>query len=88
MRPLIKVGLDYILDNKNKQRRFTYNDIKYEPGKWADASKYLPADYDLVFIKYPNQIKTKSAWCIGRKWDGLNIHPDQNVLYWKKNVEF
>jgi hypothetical protein len=82
----MKVGLDDIYDKKTgKKRKLNYADVKYDADKWVDATKFLPADFDLVFIKSPSHIETISGWSIGRNWDGLHIKPEEKVLFWKKN---
>lgn len=81
----MKVGETKFFDEKKgKERKFTYNDVQYDPDKWADASKFLPGDFDLVFLKVDGQKKKVPAWSNGQKWDGANFREEYNVLYWKK----
>ena len=83
---MLKVGTDLIFDKKKgKERKISYADIPYDEDGWVDSSKFLPADFDLVYLKSPNHIKTVSGWWSGKIWDGLNIAPDDEVLYWKRN---
>jgi hypothetical protein len=82
----MKVGLDEVYDEKTgKKRKFTYSDVEYDADKWVDASKFLPADFDLVFIKSLSRKEAISGWSIGKKWDGLHIKPEEKILFWKKN---
>ncbi len=80
---MLKVGKDRIVDSKTgKERLFSYRDIEYDFDSWADASKYLPADCDLMHLK--TETNTMSGWSCGELWDGLRLKPDCKVLYWKK----
>ena len=80
-----KVEKTVVEDKKTgKQRKFGYRDIPFDQDGWADAKKYLPEDYDLMFLKTKD--KTYNGWSIGTKWDGKSIDSDAEVLYWKRNV--
>ncbi len=78
-----KVGKFY----ENKKRPFSYIDIPYENGKkkWADASKYLPQEFDLCHCKTKD--RTLPGWYTGISWDGLNLKPQTEVLFWKLNYD-
>lgn len=80
---MLKVGVDIIKDKKKgKQRKFSYTDVEYDCDDWADAAKYLPADYDLVHLK--TEKKTISGWRSGNVWAGLRLKGDEKFLYWKR----
>ena len=82
-----KVGKDIVINKKtNKKRKFSYTDVKYDDEKWADASEYLPADFDLVFLRIQDKPIT-SGWINGIKWEGLKVIEADKVLYWKKRKE-
>jgi len=84
MNPL-KVARDvvkYIKNGEEKKRKLSYRDVKFDPDGWSDAKLFLPADFDLVFIK--TKEKTYSGWSTGSKWDGLKHKLDSEVLYWKR----
>lgn len=82
-----KVGRDVLINKKTKKtRKFSYKDVEYDNEKWADAEKYLPADFDLVFLKIKD-LPIISGWMNGNNWEGLRIHSDDQVLYWKKRKE-
>ncbi len=72
---------------ENPARAFAYIDIKYEPEKWADSSKYLPAEFDLCYCKIKNRNLSLPGWYTGISWDGLNIKPEYEVLFWKLNYD-
>ena len=74
-----KVGRFY----DNPKRAFAYMDVQYDNGKWADSSKFLPADFDLCHCK--GKYKVIPGWHTGSSWDGLNMSPDFEVLFWKMN---
>mgnify|MGYP003566104828 CR=1 FL=1 len=65
---------------------FSYDDVKKDMDGWVDAKKYLPADYDLVYMRREGK-KTISGWTFGTNWEGLRLKDDDNILYWKKQVE-
>ncbi len=80
-----KVGLDVVKYEKNgepKKRKFSYQDVQYDEDKWVGAKKFLPADFDLLFMKTKD--KTYPGWSVGKKWDGLNVPENLEVLYWKR----
>jgi hypothetical protein len=81
---MIKVGITKITPKDKKKRKATYSDVEFDDDGWADASKYLPENYDLVRFKTANA--TYNGWSRGRKWDGLRVEGQQEVLYWKRQV--
>ncbi len=82
----MKVGFTIIVDKRTKEKRkMGYTDVQYDADKWADAKRFLPADYDLMYLKSPDHIKTIPGWSTGTKWDGLNLKTNASVLYWKKH---
>lgn len=78
---MMKVGRDYI--EVVRRKKFDYRDVEFDADGWADAKKYLPADYDLMFLKVKDK-KSVSGWHVGKKWDGLRLKKDDEILYWKK----
>jgi len=75
-----KVGLTRL---KNNAPSFFYRDVIYDKEGWADASKYLPEDYDLVFLKIEGK-DICHGWSTGQNWDGCNIKRSDNILSWKR----
>jgi len=63
-----------------------YTNVEYDRDGWADAKRFLPADYDLCHLKIQGK-KTISGWSTGNKWDGLNLKPQDEVLFWKINKD-
>jgi hypothetical protein len=82
---ILKVGRDKI-DDGMKIRNVTYKDVRYDEDGWADAKRFIPADYDLVYLKIEGE-PTTSGWSTGNNWDGLQIKEEHNILYWKKKQE-
>lgn len=76
---MIKLGRDKTEEGKT----FTYRHLKTDPDGWVDAKKYLPADYDLMYLKIKDK-KSCSGWAVGTKWDGLHISSGDEILYWKR----
>lgn len=68
------------------EKGLNYSSIPYEQDGWVDAKKFMPADFDLCFLKIKNK-KSRFGWATGFKWDGLNIDEDDEVLYWKIKKE-
>lgn len=61
----------------------TYSKVHFDDGGWADAKRFLPGDFDLCLLKVKDR-KSLVGWISGTSWDGLNMKPDYEVLYWKK----
>lgn len=81
----MKVGRTY----PGKKKAFKYKDVEYDLEGWADATKYYPADFDLVLIQLKDKKNPVSAWCMGKKWEGARIKGDEEVMRWKiKKVFF
>jgi hypothetical protein len=81
----LKVEQDYIfLDSK--KIRLRYRDVKYVQG-WADANKYLPADLDLVELKFETDPDLKLyGWIHGEDWICLKNYKKDKIIMWKKVV--
>ena len=79
---MMKVGKDRVPTT----RAFTYKDVLYDDDGWADATKFLPGDFDLVNIKLEDNTFL-SAWYTGVGWDGLVIKRDNKVKAWKRKPE-
>lgn len=83
---MIKVGCSVVFDEKKgKERKVAYSDIYYDFDKWADIDKFLPADFDLVYLKCHNYTEMLSGWCNGNSWDGLNVKKKHKITHWKKH---
>ena len=87
-----KVGKPYdiykdgklVVDAKGlaKQKKFSYVEVEYDFDGWADASRFMPNDYDLCCCKLEKG--TKMGWAHGLDWEGYKIKPEDRILYWKK----
>lgn len=69
----------------NSSKVFSYQMVTYEAGGWVDASKFLPRDYDLVYMKSKDKIVI--GWHGKNSWDGLKVPADFVPIYWKKHDE-
>jgi hypothetical protein len=69
-----------------KRRKFTYKDVLYDSKDWADASKFLPADYDMMIIRVKDK-PTITGWCMGSKWEGFRLKDGDEVTQWKRKPE-
>ena len=81
-----KVGEKLFPDTKST-KLFTYKMVKHDCDGWADASLFLPASFDLVFLKLEGVKSIISGWYTGNRWDGRRLKEDQKVLYWKRNED-
>lgn len=80
--------LKVIVNNGKKSRevKHFYRDVSYDTDGWADAKKWIPADYDLVWMRIKNR-KTIVGWAVGKKWYGLRLRHGDEVEFWKKKPE-
>lgn len=73
-----------IVGQKNgSDKILSYCNCPKDDDGWVDAGKYLPNNYDLVFIKTKN--KVYSGWYSINCWDGYGVKEDIEVICWKKN---
>lgn len=77
-----KVGRDYFKD----PIRIQYRHVPLDEDGWVDAEKYLPADYDLVFMKLEKG-PTIAGWSYANGFEGLRLKPDDKVLFWKRKPD-
>jgi hypothetical protein len=81
-----RVVLSYMPKGASRERLVKYVDVPLDKDGYADASEYLPVEYDLMYLKIEGK-GIKPGWWNGNRWDGLNIKPDDKVLYWKRNMQ-
>lgn len=65
--------------------RFSYRDVVYDDDDWADASRFLPADYDMMSLKLDTGRKIP-GWIQGNQWEALRLKPGNQVLFWKRTM--
>lgn len=92
----IKVGVikKYIpvVDKKTGKRKkipvfYSYlKDVIYDIDGWADAKKFLPEDFDLVYMRLKRKRKIP-GWINGLSWHGSRLRPNDEVLFWKRKEE-
>jgi hypothetical protein len=75
-----QVGKQYGLGSK---RLFPYSLVEYGDNGWADANKYLPLEYDLVYVKLKEKILM--GWRSMGKWIGLRFD-NEPVYAWKRKI--
>lgn len=63
-----------------------YSKVEYDNNGFADADKYLPADYDLCEIKVEGKKKPLKGWHCS-SWDGLNLEKNMKVISWRRTRE-
>lgn len=80
----IKVGKNY----EGFKNPLNYLNVDFDEDKWADSSKFLPADFDLVWCEIENKEKCLPGWHANNSWDGLSIKQEHKVLRWKLNHSF
>ncbi len=69
-----------------KQRKAGYKDVFFNYEGWANPNKYLPMEFDLVFVKLRDNPNTY-AWINGKNWEGLRLKDDDIVIGWKRKIE-
>ena len=65
---------------------YTYNDVEFDDEEWADAEKFLPADFDLVIIQVQGK-EPICGWSTGSNWDGLFYQPGDKIFRWKRKPD-
>ncbi len=80
----LQVGKKYSGSN-GKKRTFGYRNVVYDDDGWADASLFYPHNYDLLYLKTSDGLK--SGWKCPNRWDGLKIGAQEKVLLWKRKIE-
>ena len=87
---MIKVGGIKCWEIHGKKRekplRYNYSDVEFDEEGWASAAKFLPEDFDLVYLKIEGK-KITGGWINGKKWDGARIYPGDKVISWKRKPE-
>lgn len=92
----IKVGLikKYIptVDKKTGRTKkmpvfYSYiKDVIYDIDGWADAKRFLPEDFDLVYLRLKRN-RTIPGWINGLSWHGSRLKTNDEVLFWKRKEE-
>ena len=65
---------------------YSYRDVEYDDYGWADSKKYLPEDFDLVYMKLARE-RIITGWINGTHWCGVRLKQDDKVLFWKRDIE-
>lgn len=81
---IYKVGLYYPVGRKNKQ--FSYRDVHAEDDGWVDVNRFLPADFDLCWLRLHDD-KVMPGWHTGHYWDALNYKSHYIITAWKRKEE-
>jgi hypothetical protein len=68
-----------------KKILYNYQDVQYDIDGWVDSKKYLPEDFDLVYMRLKRE-KVIPGWISGTSWLGLRLKPDDEVTFWKRKV--
>jgi hypothetical protein len=84
---MIKLGLTR--KDEDSKKKYCYLDTEKEMDfdGWVDSSKYMPVDYDLVYLRVINaegQEKTRIGWASGFGYEGAKLREGDKVLYWKR----
>lgn len=86
---IIKVGMPLPGQHGLKTpKRWRYKHCTYDDEMFADATKYLPRDYDICDVKVQQEAsKIFSAWHTGVGWDGHKLLSDYVVTKWRRKEE-
>lgn len=71
------------IDGKN----LSYKSVPKDFDGWVDASKFLPVNFDILFLKLKNKSKIYHGWFTGKDWDGLRLDSNDEILFWKRKPE-
>lgn len=86
---MIIVTRSKITDKITKlERPCKYSDVPTDKEKWVHDLNYMPIPYDLMFLKLKNHTKIKSGWWDGNGWKGLRLKDEDEVVAWKRNLDF
>lgn len=86
---MIKVGTHYdgiSAKGKEVKKHYTYGHVIYEKDGWADPEKFLPEDFDMVWLNIKGK-EPITGWINGKTWVGFRLKPLDKVLSWKKEEE-
>jgi hypothetical protein len=64
---------------------FCNKDLKMDCDGWVEVETYRPIPFDLVLCK--QERRTVPGWWDGQHWEGIRLHSDEPVIYWKKMSE-
>lgn len=73
-------------DGRKNPVFYSYAHVEYDIDGWADVEKYLPNDFDLVFLRLKRE-RTIPGWINGQFFEGRKLKPDDVVLFWKRKEE-
>lgn len=65
---------------------YTYRHVEYDLDGWADCARFLPEDFDLVFMRLKRD-RIIPGWIAGKTWAGLRLKKEDVVLFWKRKEE-
>lgn len=70
----------------SRDKGHSYLSVPKDFDGWVDASKYVPADYDLCLLKIEGK-SIRPGWISGLNWNGLRVEDKDKVLFWKRKKE-
>jgi len=62
---------------------FVYKLAQFDENGWADASKFKPIPYDILYLK-TDRNRIIKGWWAEFFFDGYRLKEDEKVLKWKK----
>jgi len=71
---------------KKKPKRMEYQHVEYDDWGWADPTKFLPADCDLVTLRLESG-KEVHGWIVGNRWEGIRKSKKDGVVAWRRETE-
>ena len=83
---MLKVG---ITKKSRSSRTTSYLDVIFDRHGWADSSRFLPADYDLICMLTEDG-QMMPGWCVGKEWEGCRYKKEKHsVIAWRKrDIEY
>jgi hypothetical protein len=83
---MLRVGHSKIPLPNGGTKILDYLMVEVDEEGFADSSKYSPLEYDLLYL-ITDQGKRKNGWWCGNSYYSHRLHPDENVIAWKKNKD-
>lgn len=65
---------------------YSYTDVDFDKNGWADATKYLPDEFDLCYLRTDSGMKI--GWFCGNGWDGKTVEKWDVITKWKRNKTY
>ena len=83
---MLRVGHSKILMPNGGTKILDYLMVEVDENGFADASKYAPVEYDLLYLITDKGFRKNGWWC-GNSYYSHRLKNDETVISWKKNKD-